>query len=142
MVMPFKKVLVAGAGVAGLEAAITAAKRGHTVILCEKSDKVGGILKSEQAIPFKREMYELGLTLERQAIEEGVEIRTGTMVTPEYVAKEKPDALILAVGSNPLVPPIPGIDSDNVVIVNNYYLEKEKVGDTVVVLGGGLAGCE
>ena len=137
-----KKVLVAGAGVAGLEAAITAAKRGHEVILCEKSDKVGGILKSEQAIPFKREMYELGLTLERQAIEEGVEIRTGTLVTPEYVENEHPDALILAVGSNPLIPPIPGIDSDNVVIVNNYYLDKDKVGDSVVVLGGGLAGCE
>ncbi|MEI3580892.1 MAG: FAD/NAD(P)-binding oxidoreductase [Acutalibacteraceae bacterium] len=57
-----KKVLVAGGGVAGLEAAITAAQRGHQVILCEKSDELGGILKSEQAIDFKREMYDLGLT--------------------------------------------------------------------------------
>ena len=63
-------------------------------------------------------------------------------MTPEYVAAEKPDALILAVGSTPIVPPLPGIDGDNVVIVNDYYLEKDKVGDTVVVLGGGLAGCE
>jgi pyruvate/2-oxoglutarate dehydrogenase complex dihydrolipoamide dehydrogenase (E3) component len=46
------------------------------------------------------------------------------------------------VGSNPLIPPIPGIDGENVVIVNNYYLDKDKVEDTVVVLGGGLAGCE
>lgn len=137
-----KKVLIAGAGVAGLEAAVTAAKRGHKVILCEKSDKVGGILKSEQAISFKLAMYNLGLTLERLALDEGVEIRLNTVVTPEYVEKEKPDALILAVGSNPLIPRLPGIDGDNVVIVNNYYLEKEKVGDTVVVLGGGLAGCE
>ena len=137
-----KKVLVAGGGVAGLEAAITAAKRGHEVILCEKSDKVGGILKGEQAISFKMEMYELGLTLERLALKEGVEIRTGVMVTPEYVEAEHPDALILAVGSNPLIPPIPGIDGENVVIVNNYYLDKDKVEDTVVVLGGGLAGCE
>lgn len=137
-----KKVLIVGAGVAGLEAAVTAAKRGHKVILCEKSDKVGGILKSEQAISFKLAMYNLGLTLERLALDEGVEIRLNTVVTPEYVEKEKPDALILAVGSNPLIPRLPGIDGDNVVIVNNYYLEKEKVGDTVVVLGGGLAGCE
>ncbi len=137
-----KKVLVAGGGVAGLKAAITAAQRGHQVILCEKSDKVGGILKSEQAIDFKREMYDLWLTLERQARAEGVEIRLNTPVTPKYAEAERPDALILAVGSNPIVPPLPGIDGDNVVVVNDYYLQQEKVADTVVVLGGGLAGCE
>lgn len=137
-----KKVLVSGGGVAGLKAAITAAQRGHQVVLCEKSDQVGGILKSEQAIDFKHEMYELGLTLERQALAEGVEIRVNTTVTPEYVEAEKPDALILAVGSTPIVPPLPGIKGDNVVVVNNYYLESHKVGDSVVVLGGGLAGCE
>lgn len=86
-----KKVLVSGGGVAGLKAAITAAQRGHQVVLCEKSDQVGGILKSEQAIDFKHEMYELGLTLERQALAEGVEIRVNTTVTPEYVEAEKPD---------------------------------------------------
>ncbi len=137
-----KKVMVVGAGVAGLKAAITAAQRGHKVILCEKTDKVGGILKSEQAIPFKYEMYQLGLSLEVQAIQEGVEIRLNTNVTPEYIVSEKPDALILAVGSTPFIPPIPGIDSENVIIVNDYYLQKEKVGETVAVLGGGLAGCE
>jgi len=137
-----KKVLIAGAGVGGLKAAVTAAQRGHQVILCEKSDKVGGILKSEQAISFKYEMYLLGVVLERQALAEGVEIRLNTLVTPEYVAAEKPDALILAVGSTPIVPQLPGIEGDNVVIVNNYYLEQEKVADSVVVLGGGLAGCE
>jgi NADPH-dependent 2,4-dienoyl-CoA reductase/sulfur reductase-like enzyme len=137
-----KKVMVVGAGVAGLKAAITAAQRGHKVILCEKTDKVGGILKSEQALPFKYEMYELGVVLERQAKDEGVEIRLNTTVTPEYVEKEGVDALILAVGSTPLVPPIPGIDGDNVIIVNEYYINKDKVADSVVVLGGGLAGCE
>ena len=136
------KVMVSGGGVAGLKAAITAAQRGHQVVLCEKSDQVGGILKAEQAIDFKHEMYELGLTLERQALAEGVEIRVNTTVTPEYVEAEKPDALILAVGSTPIVPPLPGIKGDNVVVVNNYYLESHKVGDSVVVLGGGLAGCE
>jgi pyruvate/2-oxoglutarate dehydrogenase complex dihydrolipoamide dehydrogenase (E3) component len=134
--------MVVGAGVAGLKAAITAAQRGHKVILCEKTDKVGGILKSEQALPFKYEMYELGVVLERQAKDEGVEICLNTTVTPEYVEKEGVDALILAVGSTPLVPPIPGIDGDNVIIVNDYYLNKDKVADSVVVLGGGLAGCE
>ena len=137
-----KKVLVVGGGVGGMEAAVTAAKRGHKVILCEKSDALGGILKSEQIIPFKREMYELGLSLARQMEQEGVEVRMNTEVTPEYAEAEKADAVIIAVGSTPIVPPIPGIDGDQVVVVNNYYLEHEKVGDNVVVLGGGLAGCE
>ncbi|WP_330611231.1 FAD-dependent oxidoreductase [Blautia luti] len=137
-----KKVLVAGSGPGGLYVAYTAAKRGHQVILCEKEAELGGILKSEQALPFKREMYELSNTYALFARNAGVEIRTSVEVTPEYVEKESPDALIVAVGSQPLVPPIKGLDGDNVVIVNNYYLEKEKVTDQVVVFGGGLAGCE
>lgn len=137
-----KKVLVAGGGPGGLYAAYTAARRGHQVILCEKESEVGGILKSEQALPFKYEMYELSNTYKLMAEQAGAEIRLNTEVTREYVEKEQPDALILAVGSSPLVPPIPGLDSDHVVVVNNYYLEKEKIGDDVIVFGGGLAGCE
>lgn len=137
-----RKVLVAGGGPGGLKAAITAAKRGHKVILCEKSNELGGILKGEQAIPFKYEMYELGVTLGKLAKDAGVEIRLNTNVTKEYVEKENVDALIIAVGSEPLVPPIPGLKGDNVVVVNNYYKEKDKVSNEVVVLGGGLAGCE
>ena len=87
-------------------------------------------------------MYELSNTYALFARNAGVEIRTSVEVTPEYVEKESPDALIVAVGSQPLVPPIKGLDGDNAVIVNNYYLEKEKVTDQVVVFGGGLAGCE
>ena len=137
-----KKVVVAGGGVGGMKAAITAAQRGHKVVLFEKSDKLGGILKSEQAIPFKYEMYQLSLTFARMLEVEGVDVRLNTPATPENIEAEKPDALILAVGSKPIVPPLPGLDGDNVVIVNDYYLEQDKVKDTVVVLGGGLAGCE
>jgi 2,4-dienoyl-CoA reductase-like NADH-dependent reductase (Old Yellow Enzyme family)/thioredoxin reductase len=140
---PIKKtVLVAGAGPGGLYAAYTAARRGHDVILCEKESEVGGILKSEQALPFKHEMYELAGTYELLAKQAGVEFRMNTEVTAEYVEQVNPDAVIIAVGSTPLVPPIKGLDGENVVIVNNYYLEKEKVTDDVVVFGGGLAGCE
>ena len=137
-----KKVLVAGGGPGGLYAAWTAARRGHQVILCEKESELGGILKSEQALPFKHEMYELAGTYAKFCRDAGVEIRLNTEVTREYAEKEAPDALIIAVGSEPLVPPIPGLDGDNVVVVNNYYLEKDKVGNEVVVMGGGLAGCE
>ena len=87
-------------------------------------------------------MYDLAQTYALFAREAGVEIRLNTEVTREYAQKEGADALIIAVGSRPLVPPIPGLDGENVVIVNNYYLEKDKVADKVVVFGGGLAGCE
>lgn len=137
-----KWVMVAGGGVAGMEAALTAARRGHQVILCEKTDRLGGILKSEQALPFKYEMYQLSLSLARMLEAEQVEVRLNTEVTPELLELERPDVLILAVGSNPIVPPLPGIDGDNVIVVNDYYLKKDQVADTVVVLGGGLAGCE
>ena len=103
---------------------------------------MGGILKSEQALPFKYEMYQLAGTYAKLARDAGVEFRLNTEVTAEYVERETPDALIIAVGSSPLVPPIPGLKGDNVVVVNNYYLEKDKVTDDVVVFGGGLAGCE
>lgn len=137
-----KKVLIAGGGPGGLYAAYTAAKRGHRVILCEKEPELGGILKSEQALPFKYDMFRLAGTYAQMARDAGAEIRLNTPVTREYVEKEAPDALIVAVGSTPLVPLIPGLTGENVVIVNNYYREKEKVGDDVVVMGGGLAGCE
>lgn len=137
-----KKVYVAGGGVAGMEAALTAARRGHLVTLFEKSDALGGILKSEQAIPFKYEMYQLSLSLAKMMEREEVTVLLNTELTPEILEREKPDALIIAVGSTPIVPPLPGMDGNNVVIVNNYYLEKERVKDQVVVLGGGLAGCE
>ena len=87
-------------------------------------------------------MYELAGTYRLLAERAGVEIRCNTEVTPEYVEKEAPYALIIAAGSKPLVPPIPGLDGDNVVIVNDYYREKDRVSDQVVVFGGGLAGCE
>ncbi len=137
-----KKVLVAGGGPGGLYAAYTAARRGHQVILCEKESEAGGILKSEQALSFKYEMYQLAGTYEKLARLAGVEIRYNTEVTADYAEKEQPDAMIIAVGSKPLIPPIPGLDGENVIVVNEYYKQKEKVTDDVVVFGGGLAGCE
>lgn len=137
-----RRVLVAGGGPGGLYAAYTAVRRGHEVVLCERSEELGGILKGERAIPFKHEMYELAGTYEKLAREAGVEIRCGVEVTPGYVDAMAPDALIVAIGSRPLVPPIPGLADDRVIVVNDYYKRADEVKGSVVVLGGGLAGCE
>lgn len=97
-------------------------------------------MKSEQAIPFKKEMYELSLTYKKMAVDAGVKIVYNTPVTKALCEELKPDALIIATGSNPIIPPLEGIEK--CVVVNDYYLNKDKVGNDVVVLGGGLAGCE
>jgi 2,4-dienoyl-CoA reductase-like NADH-dependent reductase (Old Yellow Enzyme family)/thioredoxin reductase len=137
-----KKVLVVGAGPGGLQAALTAKRRGHEVVLCDKKDEVGGILIGEQAIPFKYEMYELGVTLGKMCEAEGVDIRLNTEVDKAYAEKENADVVIVATGSIPFLPPIQGLDGDNVIVVNDYHHKIDQVKDSVVVLGGGLAGCE
>lgn len=137
-----KKVLIVGGGPGGLYAAYTAARRGHEVILCEKEAELGGILKSEQALPFKYEMYQLIATYEKMARDAGAKIRLQTEVNKEYVEKEAPDAVIVAVGSAPVIPSIEGFHRENVIVVNDFYKEKKTCRESVVVLGGGLAGCE
>ena len=137
-----RKVVVVGGGPGGLYAAYTAARRGHDVTLYEKENEVGGILKSEQAISFKHEMYELSGTYALLAKRAGVHFKMNTEATKALIEKENPYAVIIATGSTPLVPPIPGLKGDNVIVVNDYYKEKYKVTDHVVVFGGGLAGCE
>ncbi|MBR4578937.1 MAG: FAD-dependent oxidoreductase [Oscillospiraceae bacterium] len=138
-----KKVLVVGGGPGGLYAAYTAARRGHQVILCEATDRTGGLLIGEAAIPFKYDMYLLGETYRHMAEKAGVEIRLNTRVDRAYVEKEAPDALIVAAGSEPLLPPIPGLRESPIMFpAEDYHLKKDQIGDTCIVLGGGLVGCE
>ena len=137
-----RKVLVAGGGPGGMEAALIAAQRGHKTILCEKTGRLGGIPNCEEGVPFKAAMYGFARTMERLLQKEGVEVRLNTPVTADYADNENADVLICAVGSEPLVPPLPGIDGKNVISVNDLPARREDIGQKVVILGGGLAGCE
>lgn len=137
-----KKVLVAGGGPGGLTAALEAAERGHIVVLCEKKSSLGGALRSERAIPFKQDLFAFIATREAQCRKAGVEIRLNTEVTPEYAEAEDADVLIVAVGAQPIIPPIPGIDGKSVVVANDLSEPETKIGQRVVILGGGLVGCE
>lgn len=137
-----KKVLVAGGGPGGMQAALTAAERGHQVILCEKTGELGGALKAERGIPFKNDLYGFIAVKARQLEKAGVEVRLNTEVTPELAGQINPDVLIVAVGSAPHIPPIPGIDGGNVVPADDLYARRNEIGQKVVVLGGGLVGCE
>ena len=137
-----KRVLVAGGGPGGMEAALTAAKRGHSVVLCEKESALGGAVRSEKFIPFKADVARLAESKAVALKEAGVEIRLNTPVTAEYVEKEAPDALIVAIGAAPIVPKLEGIDGENVIMAEEAAEQAETLGQNVVILGGGLVGCE
>ena len=137
-----KRVMVVGGGPAGLQAAVTAAERGHKVTLCEKRGQLGGALLCEKGVPFKEDYLKDLAALAVMAERAGVEIRLNTEATPEYVEKEAPDALIVAVGGVPVVPKIPGIDDPIVILAEDIAEKRAQVGKRVVILGGGQVGCE
>jgi 2,4-dienoyl-CoA reductase (NADPH2) len=137
-----KKVLIAGGGPGGMEAARVANLRGHNVSLYEKSDRLGGQL-SWAAVP--RERSDLGnlveyLTYQMQLL--NVNVVLGAEVTPEVVKELKPDVLIVATGVNWIVPDIPGIDRPNVVMALDVLADRVPIGKRVVIIGGGGVGCE
>lgn len=138
-----KRILVAGGGPGGLETARVAALRGHQVTLCEKSQQLGGQFWIGALPPGKQELTRGIKYLSIAAKKAGVKIELGTEVTPDLVARRKPDVLVAATGGVPLVPAgIPGIDKPNVVTAHDVLTEKVQCGDKVVVLGANLVGCE
>lgn len=137
-----KKVLIAGGGPAGMEAAITAARMGHDVTLVERADKLGGNLHPAGAPYFKQDIAKLCEVLSARVKEAGVTVILNTEVTPEYVRDFAPDALFVAIGSNELRPPIKGMDLPHVVMAIDAELHPEKLGHRVAIMGGGLVGGE
>ena len=137
-----KKVLVVGGGPAGLQAAATAAKRGHDVTLCERSDKLGGFLKFTDYDDLKIDLWRLKEHLVYMAEHSGAKILLNTEVTPEFVKENGFEAVILAAGSLAAKPPIPGLADPRVQHATVAYTQLDKLGHRVAVLGGGLIGCE
>lgn len=137
-----KKIVVVGGGPAGMQAAVTAREEGHEVVLFEKEDMLGGQLRLASRAPFKDEMDGELRYLTRRVEVSGVRVCSGKPATAEDIALEKPDAVILAVGSRSFRPPIPGIAEPFVFDARDVYEGAPLPGERVTVVGGGDIGCE
>lgn len=137
-----KKVLIAGGGIGGIEAADALYKCGHKPIICEESDHLGGQFMLAGKAPRKGDFSRAVEFAIKNIYDEGLDIRLNTPVSPELIEAEKPDAVILAIGSSPFVPPIPGHDGENVVNSHEVLSGREVKPGNIVVIGGGLVGIE
>lgn len=135
-----KRILVAGGGIAGMEAARVLFMRGHEVTLCEAAGHLGGNLLPAGAHTFKAPVLELNEWYKRELRDLGVPVKLHTRADADFVRKMKPDAVILALGSEPVMPPIPGIE--HAVSSIQALSGNISIGQKVVVIGGGLVGCE
>ncbi len=137
-----KTVLVAGGGVGGMQAALTLSARGHRVILCEKGPRLGGVLRCEKLIPFKKPLENYLDLQEKRIARAGIDLRLNTEVTPALARALRPDVIVAALGSRPVKPPVKNIDAPNAVGAEEVYLDPSKAGRRCVILGGGLVGLE
>ena len=137
-----KKVLVIGGGIGGMQAALTASRQGHEVILCEKTHSLGGILRCEINVPFKLKLDDYIKKQTMLISRSNVDLRLKTEVTPELAASFAPDVIIAALGAKAAIPPIPGINNENVISAEDLYYSPNMAGKKMAVLGGGLVGLE
>ena len=137
-----KKVIIIGGGPAGLEAARVAAMRGHHVILAEKEEQLGGLLLVAEAPPYKEEIGYLTRYYDNQMKKLDVDVRLGRATDVEKIKEMNPDIIIVATGSIPIIPDIPGVDGTHVYTAIDVLADKKSVGKNIVVIGGGFIGCE
>ena len=135
-----KKVLVIGGGVAGMQAAMTAADRGHKVTIVEKTDKLGGLLYFTDIDIDKPDLRNFKNMMINEVKIRDIEVKLNTEATPEFVKEFGADAIILATGSVPACPPIKGIENAHQAM--SVYDKTVEPGKKVVMIGGGLVGCE
>ncbi len=136
-----KKVVVVGGGPAGMEAALVAAERGHSVVLFEEQDRLGGNLKAFSGLPFKLDAKRLLDYMTKQVNDSAVDVRLGTRADAAAVKAEAPDELVIAVGAEPFWPSIPGLSKDHAIWAGEVTAGAP-TGQRVVILGGGTTGCE
>ena len=137
-----KKVMIVGGGPAGMASAQYLTERGHEVVLYEKEPQLGGRLAEASSLIYKDGYRRYLEYATRKTTECGAKIKLSTEVTPDTIAAENPDALILAIGARAIMPPLPGIDGENVMGVSEVDRGTQKPGKKVVVCGAGLSGAE
>jgi 2,4-dienoyl-CoA reductase-like NADH-dependent reductase (Old Yellow Enzyme family)/thioredoxin reductase len=137
-----KRVFVVGGGPGGMETAIVAASRGHQVTVHEKGDRLGGQLLTASLPPHKDEIEALVESLIVRTREAGVEVELNTEVDLKTIQQGKPDVVVLATGASPIIPDIPGARGGNVVTAVEVLTDQKEVGETAIVIGGGMVGCE
>jgi 2,4-dienoyl-CoA reductase-like NADH-dependent reductase (Old Yellow Enzyme family) len=137
-----KRVLVIGGGPAGMTAARTLCERGHDVTLWERSDRLGGRLFESSSLPLKDGFRAYLDWAVRTTAASGARIVLGKEATPEAIAEEAPDAVVVAVGAELVTPPVEGLDLPHVASVVEAGLGRKPIGANVIVCGGGLSGSE
>lgn len=137
-----KRVVVVGGGPGGLYAAWACAVRGHQVTLLEKNSELGGNFRIASYPTGKGQLSEAIRSMIVRAEKAGADLRVNTEATEEALRTLAPDAVILATGSNPLVLPIPGLDTCGYVTAQDMLEGKASMGRRVLVVGGGMVGCE
>ena len=137
-----KKVTVIGGGPAGMEAARVAALRGHQVTLYEKDNKLGGLLNLATIPPHKEELVNLINYLSRQVEKNGVQVKLGEEFTEATLETDRPEVVIMATGRTAPTPDIPGIEKTNVCNIVDVLTGAKRIGDRVLIVGGGRTGCE
>ena len=136
-----KEIAVIGGGPGGMRTALYLAERGHKVTIYEKEQELGGAIRHADYIPFKWTLRDYKNYLIHQVHKHGIKVVLGTAATPEMV-EDRYDAVIAAVGAQPVIPGIPGAKGENVTVATDAIMHSEKIGKNVVVIGGGEVGVE